>query len=146
MKLISIILAASLMLSVTACGAKKGSAELPTETTSITESGSRIEELRAKYPEYFKLNDFKGIEIYVWQMAENSYECGMMGGTNRNKTEEEIWDLHKRTLTIEEAKLILKELGIGKDRISVIPVVQPYSSYRYEIDDAYRENVKKMFE
>ena len=147
MKLITIILAASLMLSATACSAAaKGTTELTTESSQFTESGSEIERLRTKYPEYFKLNDFKGIEIYVWQMAENSYECGMMGGTNRNKTEEEIWDLHKRTLSIEEAKLILKELGIGKDRISVIPVVQPYSSYRYEIDDAYREKVKKMFE
>ena len=147
MKLITIILAASLMLSATACSAAaKGTTELTTESSQFTESGSEIERLRTKYPEYFKLNSSKGIEVYVWQMAENSYDCGLMSGTNRNKTEEEIWDLHKRTLSIEEAKLILKELGIGKDRISVIPVVQPYSSYRYEIDDAYREKVKKMFE
>ena len=79
-------------------------------------------------------------------MAENSYECGLMSGTNRNKTEEEIWDLHKKPLSIEEAKLILKELGADKDRYFVIPVIQPYSSYRYEIDDAYREKIRKLFE
>ena len=146
MKLISIILAASLMLSVTACGAKNGSAELTTETTSFSETGSEIDRLRAKYPEYFKLNTFKGIEVYVWQMAENSYYCGLMSGTDRNKTEEEIWDLHKKPLTIEEAKLILKEHGVDKDGYVVIPVVQPYSSYYYEIDDAYRAKVKKLFE
>ena len=146
MKLITIILAASLMLFVTACGSKKGSTEMPTETTSISVSGSRIEELRAKYPEYFKLNDFKGIEIYVWQMAEDSYECGMMGGTNRIKTEEERWDLARNPISIEDAKLILKEQGIDKKYWLIMPVVQPVSSYSYEIDDAYREKVKKLFE
>lgn len=147
MKLEAIVLAASLMLSATACGtAAKGTTELTTESSQFTESGSKIEELRAKYPEYFKLDTFKGIEVYVWQMAENSYECGLMSGTNRNKTEEEIWDLHKKPLSIEEAKLILKELGADKDRYFVIPVIQPYSSYRYEIDDAYREKIRKLFE
>ena len=147
MKLEVIVLAASLMLSASSCSAaKKGTTELTTPDTHITESGSKIAELRAKYPEYFKLDTFKGIEVYVWQMAENSYECGLMSGTNRNKTEEEIWDLHKKPLTIEEAKLILKELGADKDKYFVIPVIQPYSSYRYEIDDAYREKVRKLFE
>ena len=88
---------------------------------------------------------FKGIEIYVWEMAEGSYQCGMMSGTNRNKTKEEIRALAERPLTIEEAKLILKELGIGQGYFIVIPVVQPVSSYRYRIDDAYREKVRKLF-
>ena len=69
----------------------------------------------------------------------------MMSGTNRNKTEEEIHALAQRPLTVEEAKLILKELGIGQEYFIVIPVVQPVSSYRYVIDDAYWEKVNKLF-
>ena len=146
MKFITIVLAASLMLSVTACSAKRGVTELNTEVSYKTESADYVAMLKHKYPEYFKLNAFKGVEIYVWQMAEHTYHCGMMSGTNRNKTEEEIWDLTGKALTIEEAKLILNELRIGKEYWIIIPVVQPISSYHYEIDDAYREKVKKLFE
>ncbi len=145
MKFVSIVLAASLMLSATACSSVKGTTELTSVPAYESESKPDIEKLREKYPEYFKMSAFKGIEIYVWEMAEGSYHCGMMSGTNRNKTDEEIWDLAKKPLTIEEAKLILNELKIDKEYWIIIPVVQPISSYRYEIDDAYREKVNKMF-
>ena len=146
MKFITIVLAASLMLSATACNAAKGETELPTETSIKSESIDHIEELKHKYPEYFKLNAFKGVEIYVWEMSEGSYQCGMMNGTNRNKNEEEIWDLAGNPISIEDAKLILKEQGIDKKYWIIMPVIQPVSSYRYKIDDAYREKVKKLFE
>jgi hypothetical protein len=145
MKFISIVLAASLMLSATACSVSKSETELTSVTSYSSESKSEVERLREKYPEYFELSAFKGIEIYVWEMAEGSYHCGLMSGTNRNKTEEEIWDLAKKPLTIEEAKLILNELKIDKEYWIIIPVVQPISSYRYVIDDAYREKVNKLF-
>jgi hypothetical protein len=145
MKFISIVLAASMMLSATACSVSKGETELTSGSSYSSEIKSEVERLREKYPEYFELSAFKGIEIYVWEMAEGSYHCGLMSGTNRNKTEEEIWDLAKKPLTIEEAKLILNELKIDKEYWIIIPVVQPISSYRYEIDDAYREKVRKLF-
>ena len=145
MKFISIVLAASLMLSATACSVSKGETELTSGSSYSSEIKSEVERLREKYPEYFELSAFKGIEIYVWEMAEGSYHCGLMSGTNRNKTEEEIWDLAKKPLTIEEAKLILNELKIDKEYWIIIPVVQPVSSYRYVIDDAYREKVNKLF-
>lgn len=87
MKFITFVLAASLMLSATACSAVRAQTELTSESSYVSESKSEIEILREKYPEYFKLSAFKGIEIYVWEMAEGSYQCGMMSGTNRNKTE-----------------------------------------------------------
>ena len=105
---------------------------------------AKLNGLRAQYPEYFELSSFKGIEIYVWQTAAASYQCGIMSGTNRNKTDSEIASLNP--LTIEEAKLILDSLGVPKTDRIVIPVVQQYSDYVYEIDDAYREKVQKLFE
>ena len=116
------------MLSATACNAARGTTELPSVTAYESESKSDIEKLREKYPEYFMLSAFKGIEIYVWEMAEGLYQCGMMSGTNRNKTKEEIRALAEKPLTIEEAKLILKELGIGQGYFIVIPVVQRYQA------------------
>lgn len=146
MKITTIVLAASLMLSLTACSEVKGQTSMLSVPEQTVETKSKIEEIRAKYPEYFELSSFKGIEVYVWQMSEDSYHCGMMSGTNRNKTDEEIWDLAKKPLSIEEAKMILNELGVKKEEVFIIPVVQPFSSYRYEIDDAYREKVRKLFE
>lgn len=146
MKITTIVLAASLMLSLTACSQVKGQTDLTSGPEQTVETKTQIEELREKYPEYFEMSSFKGIEVYVWEMAEDSYHCGMMSGTNRNKTDEEIWDLAKKSLSIEEAKMILNELGVKKEDVFIIPVVQPISSYRYEIDDAYREKVRKLFE
>jgi hypothetical protein len=104
--------------------------------------------LKELYPEFFDREKpiAKGVEVYEWQMAEDTYSFGLMFGTNRSKTDEEIWDLQTRPLTLDEAKAILNECGVTKDEIFVIPVVQPVSSYAYEIDDAYRERVSKLFE
>lgn len=143
MRIMSLITAAALIMLLPSCAAQAGGNE--SSVTMQAQSSPDIGSLRAKYPEYFELSDFKGIEVYVWQMAEDSYTCGLMGGTNRNKTEEEIWDLQNKALTIDEAKAILEELGVKGNDIIVIPVVQPYSSYHYEIDDEYRARVEKLF-
>ena len=141
-------MAVLLMMSFTACSFVKAGEVNPSQNNSQEEEeGDRsIEELKAECPEYFELSSFKGIEFYIWEMSEDSFRCGMMSGTNRSKTDEEIWDLAKNPISIEDAKLILKEQGIDKEYWLITPVVQPYSSYRYEIDDAYREKVKKLFE
>lgn len=105
------------------------------------------DKLRNLYPEFFDDDrpPAKGIEVYVWQMAENSFSCGLMYGTNREKTDEEIWSLQNRSISIDEAKAILNECGVTKDEVIVIPIHQPYSSYMYEIDDAYCKYVTQLF-
>lgn len=98
--------------------------------------------LQNAFPEYFELSAFKGIEVYVWQMSENTYTCGLMSGTNRNKTEEEIFDLPP--LTVDEATAILKEIGVDPEDVFVIPVSNPLSSYYYDIDKEYQEKVQDL--
>ena len=44
--------------------------------------------LRIKYPEYYNLDTFKGIEVYVWQNDDGEYRCGALSGTNRGKLNE----------------------------------------------------------
>ena len=106
-----------------------------------------MDKLKEQYPEFFEHDGppAKGIEVYVWQTAEDSYWFGLMYGTNRSKTEEEIWALGETPLTLNEAKALLNECGVDKEGIFIIPVIQPFSSYAYEIDDGYRERVRKMF-
>ena len=86
-----------------------------------------IDELKEKYPEYFDLSAFKGLEVYVWQMAPNSYSCGVLSGTNREKTLEELWNM--KGTTIEEMRTILSTYDILKEDIIVIPWQNPISSY-----------------
>lgn len=133
-----------LVIALLGCGTKTPESESDIEYE--IDNSINVEKLMEQYPEYFELSDFKGIEVYVWQMAEESYRCGIMSGTNRNKTEEEIWKLQEKSLSVDEAKALLNELEIDRNNIIVIPTAQPYSSYLYEIDNEYTERVKKLFE
>ena len=91
------------------------------------ESETDMESLRVKYPEYFDLSTFKGLELYVWQMAPNSYSCGLMPGTNRDKTFEELVSL--KGASIEEMREILSTYDIDEEDIFIIPWQNPISSY-----------------
>ena len=86
-----------------------------------------MESLRAKYPEYFDLSTFKGLELYVWQMAPDSYSCGLMPGTNRNKTLEELINL--KGASIAEMRAILSTYDIDEKDVIIIPWQNPVSSY-----------------
>ena len=86
-----------------------------------------MDSLRAKYPEYFDLSTFKGLELYVWQIGPNSYSCGLMLGTNRNKTLEELINL--KGVTIAEMRAILSTYDIDEKDIIIIPWQNPVSSY-----------------
>ena len=60
-------------------------------------------------------------------MAPNSYSCGVLPGTNREKTWEELWNL--KGTTIEEMRAILSTYEIPKGDIIIIPWQNPISSY-----------------
>lgn len=110
------------------------------------ENSLEISELRVKYPEYFELGTFKGLEVYVWQMAENDYRFGLMQGTNREKTLDEKMAL--KGATAEEMTLILSTFDIEDKSIFVIPWQNPTSSYMVTEDMAkdleYINNIRAM--
>lgn len=105
--------------------------------------------LRERFPMYFDLGTFKGLEIYVWQMSESSYSCGLLPGLNRNYTPEEIWNLHKAPASLEEMRAIIDSYiasgEISKTDVTLVPVTMPHSSYAYTIDDAYRRELNELF-
>lgn len=86
-----------------------------------------MEGLQAKFPDYFDLPTSKGLEVYVWQMAPDSYSCGVLPGTNREKTLEELMKL--KGATIAEMQVILSTYDIAVENISIIPWQNPVSSY-----------------
>ena len=141
MKFLSLALTFVMMLTLTSCRF------LPADKTPAFETQTEVDadKLMKEHPVYADLSTSKGIEVYVWQMAENSYHCGLLSGTNRAKSDEEIMGLIPDSLDIDEAKAILNKLGLSQDDITVIPTSMPYSSYLYEVDDEYCERVKALF-
>ena len=98
------------------------------EAGEIRETVSdEMDSLMEKFPEYFGLSTAKGLEVYVWQMGANSYYCGVMGGTNRTKSLEELMNL--KAATIDEMKAILSTYDIAKENIIVSVWQNPISSY-----------------
>ncbi len=100
-------------------------------------------DLRTKFPEYYDQPTTKGLEVYLWQDTNDSYKCGLLMGTNRNKTDEEIIRLTKNGATIEQMKVILASYNIDKDMIVIIPI--QVSETSYEIAESDFVSVKKTF-
>lgn len=104
------------------------------------------EELRIRFPQYYDLITPKGLEVYVWQTADNVYYCGLLPGTNRGATEDEITDLAANGATVEEMKVILSSYDDPYESMFIVPCIQPTSNYTYQIDDAYIQKVNALFD
>lgn len=141
-KIFSILLALLLLFSVFGCSKAD---EITDASSFLSESDRSLETLREIYPEYFSIGDFKGVEVYVWKVADGKYRCGILSGTNRNKTMHEIIGLYDRSLSPSECRSILYSLGISSDEVCVRPVTQPLSSYYQEIDDNYLKELRALF-
>lgn len=129
---------------LSSCGQKSVD---PESVDSVTEGVEiEIDTLKSRVPQYFDLATFKGLEVYVWSMAEGNYRCGMLPGTNRNKTQREIWDLAVNSVSVGEMKVILKTYDISDEDIFLFACAQPISSYMYPIDEDYCSNVSAQFD
>ena len=100
-------------------------------------------DLKTLFPEYYGLDTFKGLEVYLWQEADGSYRCGVLTGTNRNKTAEELTGLTRNGATIEQMKEILSSYSLDKDMIAIIPV--QVSETTYETADFAFARVRELF-
>ena len=88
-----------------------------------------LQPLRAKYPEYFDLDASAGLDVYVWQMAPDSYCFGLLPHTAspRDSTAQELLAL--RGASSEQMRYILAAYALDPDDIYVIPWQNPISSY-----------------
>jgi hypothetical protein len=106
----------------------------------------KISDLRKQYPEYFDLYATPRLKIIVWQMAEGSYSCALVPGSDLRK-EAEI-GIESRGTTIEEMRMILstyyeaRDCNIEPEQVEVVPFHNPISSYAYEIDETYTGRVR----
>jgi len=101
------------------------------------------------YPMYYGLDVSKGLQVYIWQMAEYSYSCGLLPGKDAPYTYEEIWNLHKNPVPISTMRYIIKDYmetrGLAKEDITIYPISMPHSSYAYTIDEAYKQALVEKF-
>ena len=85
--------------------------------------------LRKWYPEYFGLDASKGLDVYVWQMAKNSYSFGLLPHAEQGRD----WIAHEllnlRGTSAEEMSVILSTYNIDENDIYIIPWQNPISSY-----------------
>ncbi len=106
-------------------------------------SNRSIDRLRQDYPQYFDLGTFKGLEVYVWETESGEYSCGVLEGTNRNKTNEEISNLAKNCISFSEMKIILSSYGIDNEETTIIHIKNPLT--QYEIIDVNSARLKEIF-
>ena len=88
-----------------------------------------LQPLRAQYPEYFDLDASAGLDVYVWQMAPDSYYFGLLphAASPRDSTAQELLAL--RGASSEQMRYILAAYALAPDDIHVIPWQNPISSY-----------------
>ena len=109
-----------------------------------TAGGRDLATLKEECPQYFGLSTMKGLEIYVCSFYPNSFQYRIMYGTNRFKTEEELYALP--CLSADEVKTILNTYNLDSQSISIIAWRDSFSSYYYEINEEYAKKVSEQFD
>ena len=88
-----------------------------------------VDSLRAKFPRYFGISPENGLDVYVWQMAKNSYSFGLLP---HSEEERQMFDpelMNLKGASADEMRAILSSYNISEKRIHVIPWQNPLSSY-----------------
>ncbi len=88
-----------------------------------------LHSLRAQYPEYFDLDASAGLDVYVWQMAQDSYSFGLLPHTASPRTGISQELLALRGAGSEQMRYILAAYALDPDDIHIIPWQNPISSY-----------------
>lgn len=104
-----------------------------------------VNALKKIYSQFFGVSTDGGLTVYVWQMAENNYRCYLTNTDMEAISDNSFAYTVKDSATIEEMKVILSSYDIDKSEITIQPVINPLSSYYYEITDAYKSKIKAMF-
>lgn len=102
----------------------------------------KLKTLQEMYPEYLDLRPKDSLTVYVWQMAAGSYSWGLMPDG-----EKYTWDDPEKLMpfSLDELHTIVDAYGLDPEQVTVCPIQVIYSSYAYNINDAYINNVTTLF-
>ena len=89
--------------------------------------------MRDRYPQYFDLDACNGLDVYVWQMAPDCYDFGLLPHMEpmRDWLSGEL--LHLQGASAMEMRIILSTYDVAEGDIHVIPWQNPVSSYIGEL-------------
>ncbi len=106
----------------------------PASPLKTPPTDAQMTQLRETYPEYFGLDTSKGLRVYVWQMAENSYDCALQAG--KDPYYDGLATLTLKGATMEEMQQIVASYfpRISREDVKVIPTVAYHSSYANPLD------------
>lgn len=99
------------------------------ETFRFVRSDTFLDELKALCPEFFGLDQAKGLDVIVWQMAEGSYDFGLLP-----HSDEPRWWLSSELAELpgvnaKQMRTILATYDLDEVDIYIIPWQNPLSSY-----------------
>lgn len=92
---------------------------------------------------FFNVSTDGGLIVYVWQMSKNRYSC-YLANTSMEALSDNSF-VYEVGATIPEMRKILTTYDIDKKDITIQAVINPLSSYFYEINNEYREMIKELF-
>ena len=83
--------------------------------------------LTEQYPEYFGLDATEGLDVYVWQMAKNSYSFALLPHQDGKFGFEDL--LHIRGTDAKQMRQILATYDMEKTYVRIVLWQNPLSSY-----------------
>ena len=105
----------------------------PTKNRGVTDSYKMTatqRELMEIYPEYFGLDASDGLDVYVYQMTEGSYDCILRPHSQK---QQDLIDLMEMMFMpgapLADMYEILMTYSVDEEKISIIPWQNPLSSY-----------------
>lgn len=108
---------------------------------------SRLQRLKENFPMYFGLDCSSGLNVYIWQMAPESYSCALLPAGAEEPAQETLWSLCQSAVSLEDAREIVASYfpEISSRQVHICPISMPHSSYYYTINDAYRAETESLF-
>jgi hypothetical protein len=97
-------------------------------------------------PSYSAYDSSRKYDVYVWQMAPNSFSFGLLDSKPRDWLDDELWDL--RGVNASRMRQILLDKNLGPNDVNIVHWQNPVSSYigdfwvnwQYIDDNAPQEN------
>ena len=91
--------------------------------------------------------DEKGLYVFIWQLAGNSYSCCVKEKTEQGYTTGEL--LGMKSIGLDVARAVVESSGYSKEAVTIVPFSMPYSSYlnieASEDPVGYRQKLETLF-
>ena len=78
-------------------------------------------------PSYSPYDSSRKYDVYVWQMAPNSFSFGLLESKPRDWLDDELWDL--RGVNASQMRQILLDKNLGPNDVNIVHWQNPISSY-----------------